>query len=487
MAISEGRWKLFRHLALFNRLALALAACAILNLIIEIPPQHGKSQFWSKYFPAWFLGQFPQLRVVLASYEASFAASWGRQTRDILEQHGPALFGVTVRQDTRAVDDWELQDAKTGEHLPGGMVTAGVGGPLTGRAADLAIVDDPIKNAEEASSKAHLDKLYDWWTTTVCTRVHEGGRRVVLMTRWAEDDLVGRILKNAEATGEKWVVIRLPALAEEDEDFSQIKGDDGTPLGLPWTRKAGEVLCRELYSQKTMEERRDNTLPFWWATMYQQRPYPREGGEIKSSWFKIVRDFPKADYDCRAIDLAASENKNNKQTALVRMIRVGPKEARQYFIVDIRADWWASGTRDQEIQQTAETDGKGVTVVIEQEPGSGGKTQAEAIARMLDGWSVEIVVAGSEGSKVLRADPLASAAHVGKIFIVEAPWNARFLEQVRSFPGGKLIDMVDAAAMGFNWLASQPDAPEVPAGFDPMEPSRHRGDLFPGPGGSIFG
>lgn len=461
MYASSGRWKLFRHLALYNRIALAIAAGLVSNLFIEVQPQTGKSQFWSKIFPAWILGTRPQTRVGVCSYESSYAASWGRATRDLLEEHGRKVFGVGVRQDSRAVDEWGL------EGHDGGMITAGVGGPLTGRPLDVGIIDDPIKNAEEASSEAHLAKIFDWYDSVFSTRFHEGAVKVILMTRWSEKDLIGRIKERAKQTKENWLEIRLPAIAEEAEAF-HIVHPDGRREDLGWSRQKGEVLCPELYSQKTMEEREANTLAFWWATLYQQRPYPREGGEFKSNWFQIVNDVPPLEIVCRSWDLAASEEKSAAQSAGVKMGRIGPKDARQYFITDVHADWWDSGDRDKEIKQTAQTDGRSVTVIVEQEPASGGKTQAQAIARQLDGYTVKIVVAGSRGSKLLQADPLASAAKVGKVFLKKADWNVKFLEQIRRFPGGKPIDMVDGAAQAFNWLAAEDDL-VIPSDYDPGE------------------
>ncbi len=450
MYASNGRWKLFRHLALYNRVALAIAAGLISNVFIEVQPQTGKSQFWSKIFPAWMLGTRPETRIGVCSYESSYAASWGRATRDLLEEHGRQVFGVSVRQDTRAVDEWLLDGHE------GGMITAGAGGPLTGRPLDVGIIDDPIKNAEEASSEAHLAKIFDWYDSVFSTRFHEGAVKVILMTRWSEKDLIGRIKERAAESKESWLEIRLPAIAEEDEAF-HIVHPDGHKEDLGWSRKKGEVLCPELYSQKTMQEREANTLAFWWATLYQQRPYPREGGEFKSHWFQIVDDVPALDQVVRSWDLAATDDKTAAQTAGDKMGRVGPSHDRKYYITDVIADWWVSGDRDKEIRQTAETDGRGVKVLVEQEPGSGGKTQAEAIVRQLDGWGTQIVVAGSEGSKLLRADPLASAAKSGRVFLKRGPWNTKFLEQIRRFPGGKPIDMVDAAAQAFNVLSAADD------------------------------
>lgn len=452
---SNQPWRLYRHMALFNRVALAIAgailAGAAFNLLVCIQPQIGKSDFWSKYFPAWIAGTFPDKCIALSSYEATFASDKGRGVRDLIERVGPEVFGVSVRQDKRAADDWQLQDLRTGEYRRGGMVTCGVGGPLTGRPVDIGIIDDPIKNAEEAASEAHLAKINDWYHSVFSTRFKAGGVKIVVMTRWSHKDLVGHIQQQAKESGEKWVELILPAIADKDESWPE----------WGWERKAGDVVCPELYSLETMERRRLTTLAYWFATMYLQQPYPREGGEFKSNWFEIVDDVPRFDVRCRSWDLAGTANKSAAQTAGTFMGRVGAGDDRKYYITDIKADWWDGGDRDKEIKQTAQTDGKGPAVILEQEPASGGKVQAQAIARKLDGWNTVIVVAGNEGSKQLRADPMGSAAKVGKVFLKRGDWNTKFLEQIRRFPGGKPIDMVDSAAQAFNWLSEQPDPEHV--------------------------
>jgi len=165
---SQGRWKLARHLDLLDQtLMTALADArrgALEGVIISMPPQHGKSELVSKYFPAWYLGTHPDHRVILASYESDFAAQWGRKARDLLERFG-ALFGVRVSRRSSAVHRWDLEGRE------GGMSTAGVGGPITGRGAHLLIVDDPIKNDEEARSAGHRQKQWDWWQSTAGTRL----------------------------------------------------------------------------------------------------------------------------------------------------------------------------------------------------------------------------------------------------------------------------------------------------------------------------
>lgn len=476
---SNQPWRLFRHMALFNRVALAIAGAIIagagFNLLVCIQPQIGKSDFWSKYFPAWIAGTFPDKCISLSSYEATFAEDKGRAVRDLVEQIGPEVFGITVRPDKRAADNWEIFDVREGLPRRGGMITSGVDGPLTGRPVDIGIIDDPIKNHEEAMSPGRLKKINDWYHSVFSTRFKAGGVKIVVMTRWSHEDLIAHIEKIEQESGEKWVKIVLPAIAQADEDWP----DWG------WHRKKGDVVCPELYSRETMEKRQKATLPFWFDTMYLQRPYPREGGQFKSAWFQIVDQVPALEMETRSWDVAASEDKSRAQTAGVRMgfRQAGPeREDRQYFITDIIADWWGPGTRDKEIKRVAETDGKAVHVLVEQEPGSGGKVQAEAIVAKLDGWATDIVIAGNEGSKLLRADPLGSAAFAGKIYLKRAPWNSVLLEQIRRFPGGKPIDMVDAASQAYNWLADQQGIVEVPDAA-PVAGSQ----VFPGlPPGGLF-
>lgn len=137
--------------------------------MVFMPPRHGKSELVSRYFPAWYIGAFPEKRIILASYEADFAASWGRKARNLLEEHGPSLFGVSVSKDSSAASRWDLEDYE------GGMTTAGVRGPITGKGAHIAIIDDPVKNDQEAMSQTYRDATWDWYRATFSTRIQMQG------------------------------------------------------------------------------------------------------------------------------------------------------------------------------------------------------------------------------------------------------------------------------------------------------------------------
>lgn len=262
----------FDHLVLLSDKYMQVAKGEIPRLIVTMPPQHGKSELISRYGPAWFLGTHPDRKMMLASYGGQYAASWGRKARDVLTEWGPPVFGVRVSDRTSASDHWEL-DAHEGV-----MVTAGVGGGLTGKGAHLLVIDDPVKDAEEAASEVIQLKQIEWWISTARTRLQRGAGVILVMTRWNENDLAGQLLARAEEeNGEHWEVLNLPAFAEESDAL-------GRPEGL--------ALCPELHGQDELEQTRRASGGYWWAAMYQQRPMPAEGGLFKRADFRYFHEDP---------------------------------------------------------------------------------------------------------------------------------------------------------------------------------------------------
>jgi hypothetical protein len=260
-------WVPFRHLRLLSDLYMQVASGEIPRLIVTMPPRHGKSELISRFGPAWFLGNYPERKVMLASYEAGFAASWGRKARDVLEEYGPEIFGIRVSDKSAAADFWEIAG-----HA-GVMTTAGVGGGITGKGASLLVIDDPVKNAEEAGSEVIQLKQLEWWISTARTRLEHRAGCILVMTRWHEADLAGQLLaREAEEGGEHWELLNLPAYAEGPDD----------PLG----REEGDVLCSELFPKESLERTRTNSAGYWWASLYQQRPMPAEGGIFKRHNFR---------------------------------------------------------------------------------------------------------------------------------------------------------------------------------------------------------
>ncbi len=233
--------------------------------MLFMPPRHGKSELTSRYFPAWYLGTFPDRRVIFTSYEADFAATWGRKARDLLTYFGPEIFGVRVNQASSAADRWDIAGRE------GGMNTAGVRGPITGKGAHVLIIDDPVKNAEESRSPTIQEKTWDWYKSTAFSRLEPGGAVVLIMTRWHRNDLAGKIQEQAaEFDHEPWRIIKLPAIAT---------GVDPDPLD----RLPGEALWPERYSVADLEPNRAD--PYWWGALYQQDPLAEGGVEWAEKLF----------------------------------------------------------------------------------------------------------------------------------------------------------------------------------------------------------
>lgn len=252
MAISNGQWLPAPHLMAIDReVTRALAGFGPRIIVIEAPPRHGKSEYVSRYLPVWQAAVRPDSRTILTSYEAGFARTWGHKARNLIQEHGQTL-GIRVDKFKRAAADWGI----TGHN--GGMTTAGVGGAITGRGADLLIVDDSIKNAEEALSPTVRNSIKEWWQSTAWTRVEPGGLAILMQTRWHAEDLSGIVLASAES-GEGPPVnrIRLPAIAE-DHDW----------LG----RAPGEALWPERFPLDVLQEKRRGMDTYWWESLYQQAP-----------------------------------------------------------------------------------------------------------------------------------------------------------------------------------------------------------------------
>lgn len=278
-AVSRGRWQTAPHLEEIGRRLIELVGGRNRRLAVVAPPRHGKSELISHYLPAWFLMRFPNRRVILCSYGEELAVGWGRRVRDTLAEWGPKLAGIELRSDVSAADRFDIAG------FAGGMTCVGAGGAITGRGADLLIVDDPIKNFEEAASAAARDRLWDWWRSVAITRLEPGGGVVVAMTRWHEDDLVGRLVAGQDADADEgvvqWRVLRLPAVAEDDDALA---------------RQPGEALWPKRYPAEELDARRRQMGTALFEAMYQGLPRPAEGSIFRREWFRYFTELPDA-YD----------------------------------------------------------------------------------------------------------------------------------------------------------------------------------------------
>jgi len=404
----------------------------IKRLMVLMPPRSGKSQFISQYFPPWFLGHGPDKRVILTSYEADFAASWGWKARNVFEEYGSEIFGLSVRSDSSARNRWDIVN-----HT-GGMNTAGVGGAITGKGADLLLIDDPVKNAEDANSELKRDKAWDWYQSTAYTRLEPNAAIILIMTRWHPEDLGGLLLKEMDAGGEQWDVLKFPAIAEENDILG---------------RNVGDPLWGDRYPIESLEAIRDTVGAYWWAAMYQQTPYSRTGGMFKRSDFEVVSGGGGSN-NVRFWDLAAtdiSESKNPDWTSGVLL----SEEKGRFWIKNIIRVREEAAEVERIIKQTAKVDGVKTKIYMEQEGGASGKSLISYYARnILKGYYFEGI--SSTGSKPVRATPLSAAVLNGNVHMIEGEWNTVALDEFEQFPMGAHDDIVDATSGAFNILTTAP-------------------------------
>lgn len=406
----------------------------VTRAIVMVPPQHGKSSLCSQYFPAWWLLRRPDDQIILASYGSDYADRWSRRARETLSEYGQVLMDVEVARDSSAVSHWQLAG-----HPRGGLVAAGVGAGITGYTGNLVIIDDPIKDAQEAQSEVIREAHKEWFSKVIETRMAADGAIVLVMTRWNTDDMVGWLLRTQP---NRWTVIRLPAIAEEDES---VRG---------FSRRSGEALCAALHPLAQLEPIRDAD-PHTWATLYQQRPYNVGGGFFTVARLRanIVRVVPQTTLRVRAWDLAATTKRTSKRTAGVRLSR---DYGGRYYVEHVECGKWLPDERNARMLAIAKSEPR-VKILFEHEGGSAGEDQALAITRLLAGHRVEGIRV--TGDKAARADPVASQANGGNVAIVDdGLWDVeKFLSELESFPHGDYLDQVDALSLAFNWLSKRPN------------------------------
>ena len=401
-------------------------------LVLTVPPQHGKSTAVIDLV-SWAAGRWPQLRTIYGSYSDDLGVRANLQLQRTFDgDRYQSIFDTRIpTHNAVAISRQSLRNRDQLDYVghTGGFVNTTVRGPVTGKSLDLGIIDDPHKNREEANSPAIRQRVWDWYTDDFRTRCSEQSGIIVIMTRWHLDDLVGRLLDSVDA--DRVEVVSFPALAEEDEEF----------------RKKDEPLFPELKSRDFLLEQRATMTEASWLSLYQQRPVQRGGGMFPVERFSIIDHKPVSssiEETVRYWDKAGTEGGSGAQTAGVLMHRLTDG---RHVVSHVEAGRWSAFEREQHIKKTAELDGRGVEIWVEQEPGSGGKESAERSIAMLAGW--EVYADRVRGDKETRAEPYAAQVQGGNVCLVRADWNRAFLEQHEGFPAGKLKDQVDAAAGAF--------------------------------------
>ena len=446
------RYRFYAHARRLVTVLQRVADGEIRRLMIFMPPRHSKSETASRLFAAYYLYRYPQRFVALTSYGAELAHGLSRAARDNF-----LAAGGVIREDAAAVKYWETAQG-------GGLWATGVGGAATGRGFHVGIIDDPLKNAEEAASQIIREKQWEWYQSVFSTREEPGGATVVIQTRWHEDDLSGRLLaqeaaaaENAAAGSEGWHIVHMAAIAEEPPVY---------PISCtlePDSREPGSALCPPRYDVTKLAAIRRRIGSRFWSALYQQRPAPLEGGLFKRSWFKVLANAPSQAWRARYWDKAVSTSANAKYTAGVR-IAITP--AGDVVIEHVIRGQWSTGERRKVMRQAAEMDAAqfgSVLVYIEQEPGSSGVDSVQDEIRLLAGHPV--FADRPSGDKDTRMLPLAAQAEAGNVYLLAGAWNDDFVDELCAIPNGRYRDQADAAGGAFNRLIevinAQPDGSVV--------------------------
>lgn len=436
----RGHWTRTKHQQLIGD---AIADCVFAGklaiLIIECPPQHGKSAIVSQWTPAWYLSLFPARRAAVVSYEAGVAARWGRWVRDTLDEIGT----VELASDSKARDEWSTVHG-------GGMITVGVGGPLTSYGVNLMVIDDPIKNAEEADSETIREKVWDWFQTTAWTRKQPGTVFVLMHTRWHQDDLVGRVLAHPEMA--RLVTrIRLPALAEDNDALGRRTGEALWPSRYPADDSPDGLLT----TQRVLS-------PRWWNALYQQRPTSAEGQEVKRDWWKWYDELPVQREALEFVALSADcAFRETTESDFVVIQAWGIYGAQRYLLDQVRQRIDFVGTCEQILLMSKQW--KPNATLVE------AKANGDAVLSTLSGIVTGLVPIEPQGGKLARARAAAPQIRAGDVYLPKLPWAAELVEEWAAFPLGKNDDQVDATSQFLNYAVGFQSVP-----LHDLQPSDNR-------------
>jgi predicted phage terminase large subunit-like protein len=420
------------HILLLNKLE-EIAKKRNGRLMVFMPPGSAKSTYASVVFPSWYLGRTKDKRLILISYGDTLSRKLGRRTRGMCKNPKfQKFFDCQIGKESSAADQWALTNGSE-------YMSAGVLAGVTGNRAHGIVIDDPVKGRAEANSEAVSQSTWDAYNDDIKTRLIPGGFVVIIQTRWSEKDLSGRLLPddwNGESgtircsDGQDWEVVCLPAKCESEKD----------PLG----RKVGDYLWPEWFGKDHWAQFESSQIT--WASLYQQRPSPMEGGLFKPDKIELVEAIPVGTRFVRAWDLAATVGKGDWTVGA----KLGITPSKRWIIADIVRFQGSADTVEAALVNSARRDGSTCRVKIPQDPGQAGKAQVAYLTKQLSGFSV--TSAPVTGGKVPRAEPFASQVNVGNVMMIKAPWNDALISELRVFPNGKHDDQVDALADAFSSL-----------------------------------
>ena len=399
------------------------------RLMLFMPPQHGKSEIASRLAPAYALGLNPNLQIAACSYSADLSRKFNREVQRIMDSEAYLEIFPGTRLNGRRVADDSRGDALRNTHefevvgARGSYKAVGIGGGLSGRMVDLAIIDDPVKDAAQAYSDTIRENVWDWYLSVLETRLHNSSKVLVIMTRWHEDDLAGRLL--ARQPGQ-WEVITLPAIRERE--------------GVSWDpREVGEALWPERHSLERLEEKK-RVSPTWFAALYQQRPSPEEGGLIKRHWFPAYERIPAGPSTPTHfyLDGAYTEKSQNDPTGILG----GRVVSNTLYLTSWEAVRLEFPELVRFISSHMEKNGGTWESALIVEPKANGLSVIQELRRFTDLNVIEDVL--PKGDKVSRTAAQTALYESGRVQVPKyETWPERFVSELGMFPNGAHDEAVD--------------------------------------------
>jgi len=392
------------------------------RLIINMPPRHTKSEFASYLLPAWFLGKFPSKKVIQTSHTAELAVGFGRKVRNLVdtEQYHDIFPELGLQSDSKAAGRWNT--SKGGDYF-----AIGVGGAVTGKGADLLIIDDPHSEQEAAMAATNpevYDKVYEWYTSGPRQRLQPGGAIVIVMTRWAQRDLTGQVLKNAALRGETdWEVIEFPAI-------------------LP----SGNPLWPEFWSMGELSALREELPNSKWQAQYQQNPVGNESAIVKRDWWQWWEEDepPQCEYILQTWDTAFEKHQRADFSAGTTWgIFTHHKDNSKNIILlntyKKRVEWVDLKRDVLREYQDFEPDG----LLIEK------KATGAPLIYELRAMGIPVMeYTPSKGQdKIARLNSVSDIIASGKVWVPKTRWAEELVDEIAAFPSGEHDDLVDATTL----------------------------------------
>jgi predicted phage terminase large subunit-like protein len=453
------------------------------RLMIFMPPRHGKSELVTARFPAWTLKHDPTTKIIIGCYNQPLANRFSRMVRSCLAEDASRNADAPVRNEGRFDPNAHLPNkqqspeepaiADGGVRVPiftfrrkdsesewetsqgGGVRAVGVGAGITGYGAHLIIVDDPVKSRAEAESETCRNRVWNWFNDDLYTRLEPDGKIILIQTRWHEDDLAGRLLREAEQGGEQWEVISLPALSEPpalaggqtvDPNWPPAHAGGSDPLG----RADGEALCPERYDETKLARIRRKIGSYSFAALYQQRPAPAEGGQFKRAWFRKIIDAPPPGLAWkRGYDLAVSTKQTADYTASFRCAR--DAQGNLYIADGFRARIEYPDQRRYILgrMQAEPNTEHGIEAALH------GQAFVQDLRRERGLGRFAFRAVRVAADKLTRALSWLNLAEEGKLYLVRGPWIDAFVDEVARFPTGTHDDQIDAVSLAVNMLETR--------------------------------